>query len=86
MRCRRAKRQQRPIALTAGPAAVNRTQQNRADERPRSPIAGMPTNSARSRVSGGGGERDVHHTHNPFPPRARAKPHARTDEEAMQKR
>ena len=26
---------------------------------------GTPTNSEFSRVSGGGGERDIHHTHNP---------------------
>jgi hypothetical protein len=26
---------------------------------------GEPTNSRRSRVSGGGGERDMHHTHDP---------------------
>lgn len=29
------------------------------------PLPGQPTNSSRSRVSGGGGERDSHHTHNP---------------------
>jgi len=27
------------------------------------PVPGEPTNSATSRVSGGGGERDTHHTH-----------------------
>jgi hypothetical protein len=26
---------------------------------------GEPTNSRRSRISGGGGERDAHHTHDP---------------------
>jgi hypothetical protein len=26
---------------------------------------GTPTNSQRSRISGGGGERDSHHTHDP---------------------
>ena len=26
---------------------------------------GEPTNPPRSRVSGGGGERDIHHTHDP---------------------
>ncbi|HYZ33853.1 MAG TPA: hypothetical protein VE684_16410 [Crenalkalicoccus sp.] len=29
------------------------------------PIPGSPTNTSRSRVSGGGGERDRHHTHRP---------------------
>jgi hypothetical protein len=29
------------------------------------PAPGEPTNPPRSRVSGGGGERDIHHTHNP---------------------
>ena len=29
------------------------------------PAPGQPTNSRHSRVSGGGGERDSHHTHNP---------------------
>ena len=29
------------------------------------PAAGQPTNPDRSRVSGGGGERDRHHTHDP---------------------
>ena len=32
------------------------------DEQARS---GRPTNEKHSRVSGGGGERDVHHTHDP---------------------
>jgi hypothetical protein len=30
-----------------------------------SPAPGEPTNPDRSRVSGGGGERDRHHTHDP---------------------
>jgi hypothetical protein len=29
------------------------------------PAPGQPTNPPRSRVSGGGGERDIHHTHDP---------------------
>jgi hypothetical protein len=29
------------------------------------PQPGQPTNARRSRVSGGGGERDSHHSHNP---------------------
>lgn len=33
------------------------------DRDDRGPEAGGPTNTAQSRVSGGGGERDSHHTH-----------------------
>jgi hypothetical protein len=29
------------------------------------PVPGQPTNPSHSRISGGGGERDSHHTHNP---------------------
>jgi hypothetical protein len=29
------------------------------------PAPGEPTSGPRSRVSGGGGERDIHHTHDP---------------------
>ena len=29
------------------------------------PAPGEPTNTRHSRISGGGGERDSHHTHNP---------------------
>lgn len=36
----------------------------KTDER-KEPEPGQPTNTDRSRVSGGGGERDRHHTHNP---------------------
>ena len=32
---------------------------------PRGPAPGQPTSGRRSRVSGGGGERDKHHTHDP---------------------
>ena len=36
------------------------------DRRPEeAPGPGTPTNPARSQVSGGGGERDRHHTHDP---------------------
>ena len=28
-------------------------------------VPGQPTNTRHSRISGGGGERDSHHTHNP---------------------
>jgi hypothetical protein len=33
--------------------------------RPKVPARGEPTNPPRSRISGGGGERDIHHTHDP---------------------
>ena len=43
--------------------------QDRAHPRPQShetgPRPGEPTNTAKSRISGGGGERDIHHTHDP---------------------
>jgi hypothetical protein len=29
------------------------------------PEPGQPTNAPKSRISGGGGERDIHHTHDP---------------------
>ena len=29
------------------------------------PLPGQPTSGRNSRISGGGGERDSHHTHNP---------------------
>lgn len=31
----------------------------------RKPVPGQPTNPGKSKVSGGGGERDTHHTHDP---------------------
>ena len=37
----------------------------RSDERKSAVAPGQPTNGPRSRISGGGGERDSHHTHNP---------------------
>lgn len=44
------------------------SQQNAAapdnDRRP-GPVPGPPTNTRHSRISGGGGERDNHHTHDP---------------------
>ena len=42
--------------------------QNRAEPAPpehAGPKPGEPTNPPRSRISGGGGERDIHHTHDP---------------------
>lgn len=48
-----------------GPGSSQQDATKPADERSGSPAPGTPTNSARSRVSGGGGERDIHHTHSP---------------------
>jgi len=31
----------------------------------KTPLPDQPTNPRRSRISGGGGERDIHHTHDP---------------------
>ena len=31
------------------------------------PLPGEPTNGPRSKISGGGGERDIHHTHEERP-------------------
>jgi hypothetical protein len=44
------------------------SQQDRTEDKPREPrgpAPGEPTSSRRSHVSGGGGERDIHHSHDP---------------------
>jgi len=46
-----------------GSGRQDRTQPQHAHRR--GPEPGEPTNTRRSQVSGGGGERDSHHTHNP---------------------
>ena len=46
-----------------GASEEDRTERRPADIDPRKP--GEPTNTRHSRVSGGGGERDVHHAHSP---------------------
>ena len=58
-----------------GSAHQDRTQPNATDQLTghkhhipptgEAPIPGEPTNPDRSQVSGGGGERDRHHTHTP---------------------
>jgi hypothetical protein len=49
-----------------GPGSSHQNAGKPEDEkRPEAPLPGEPTNPDRSRTSGGGGERDVHHTHNP---------------------
>lgn len=42
--------------------SIHRT---RPDDERREPEPGQPTSGTRSRVSGGGGERDRHHRHHP---------------------
>lgn len=47
-----------------GPGSERNSRSPRQHKR-EAPLPGEPTNPNRSRVSGGGGERDRHHTHNP---------------------
>ncbi len=46
-----------------GPGAAHENAKN--DLKITKPPADVETKSRRSKVSGGGGERDIHHTHNP---------------------
>jgi len=46
-----------------GPGSSQQDATEPLKEQERSPSPGDPTNPDRSRVSGGGGERDRHHTH-----------------------
>jgi len=48
-----------------GPGSSQQDASDSTPARDRGPAPGMPTNSRRSGVSGGGGERDIHHTHSP---------------------
>lgn len=48
-----------------GPGQSDRDATEPVRHAAKGPAPGSPTNSRRSRVSGGGGERDSHHTHNP---------------------
>lgn len=48
-----------------GPGSSQQDRTKPASERRRGVQPGEPTNARRSRVSGGGGERDAHHTHDP---------------------
>ena len=48
-----------------GPGSSRQDRTKPKKEPARGVQPGEPTNSRRSRVSGGGGERDVHHTHDP---------------------
>ena len=47
-----------------GPGSSQQDATKPATSRGAGPLPGQPTNSRHSRVSGGGGERDSHHTHN----------------------
>jgi hypothetical protein len=59
-----ANRETDPADRSAGgPGSHQRPDRPAAHGEMREP--GTPTNSRRSRISGGGGERDSHHTHDP---------------------
>jgi len=47
-----------------GPGSSHESKEKRGEPRPRTK-PDQPTNPRESRVSGGGGERDNHHTHDP---------------------
>jgi len=48
-----------------GPGSSHQDATEPAPPRQPNPPPGAPTNSRHSHVSGGGGERDNHHSHNP---------------------
>jgi hypothetical protein len=48
-----------------GSSHQDATEEPRAGEERKHPSPGAPTHPDRSRISGGGGERDRHHTHDP---------------------
>jgi len=48
-----------------GPGSSHQNADKPAPSKDTGPAPGEPTNTDRSRVSGGGGERDRHHTHDP---------------------
>ena len=48
-----------------GPGSSHQDATEPQPHRQAGPRPGEPTNPNRSRVSGGGGERDIHHTHDP---------------------
>jgi hypothetical protein len=48
-----------------GPGSSRQDATQPEERRAKQPAPGEPTNSPRSRISGGGGERDIHHTHDP---------------------
>jgi hypothetical protein len=48
-----------------GSSQQNREHPDKSRKQANSPQPGAPTNSRSSRISGGGGERDKHHSHDP---------------------
>ena len=48
-----------------GPGSSHQDRTRPAPEHHAGPKPGEPTNTPKSRISGGGGERDIHHTHDP---------------------
>jgi hypothetical protein len=46
-----------------GPGSSHQDASKPSEEKHSGPTPGSPTNDAKSHVSGGGGERDNHHTH-----------------------
>lgn len=48
-----------------GPGSSHQNADKPAPPKRTGPMPGEPTNPDHSRVSGGGGERDRHHTHDP---------------------
>ena len=48
-----------------GPGSSHQDARDPKSATRRGPEPGQPTNPPRSRVSGGGGERDIHHAHDP---------------------
>jgi len=48
-----------------GPGASRENRDKPAPERRETRPPGTPTNDRRSHISGGGGERDAHHSHDP---------------------
>ena len=48
-----------------GPGSSRQDATDPSPPRHAGPVPGTPTNTRHSRVSGGGGERDSHQTHNP---------------------
>lgn len=48
-----------------GPGSSHEDASDPEAPKPRHPLPGEPTNEEVSKVSGGGGERDRHHSHDP---------------------
>lgn len=50
---------------TGGPGSSHQSGQHTPDRGHHPPAPGEPTSGPQSKVSGGGGEKDSHHTHDP---------------------